>query len=436
MAKKSFKHGPKKNQHDKTDTKKQNKKEHLNKKMLVVSNVIFILLISGLLIIGLSQFFTTTTMEAHPKIAGNKGNLTAEFSQNSFQYKINIDPGSGGGIGFGFINTADSLTGSFSNKTEKSLYLKGLGSFQENIGLLLNSYKDKYYTISADTTRTGDIDQRTKVEVHTHVDLVPWWPIGMEQDYKITVKLTQKGGAQKVIIEQLQVQIWRNIDTNQTRFLEKAVLYTKEPNAELTEEGQEKVFKTSIALEEDYDLVGLLSYVKIIFIDSNGDALDNILVSNIAEVNPGKHVMPLALTINLRVLNEEQTTKLGMLLASFPLSIVSLLIGIMGALVFSVYIRRPGTVRKAGYAILIAAILQILAVWFLYTGLESLVNVMDGVLKVNLRENFHWSPMLYLMYAAGALMLISAILILIYFKVPKKEKTQSEEKDTFQVVSQ
>jgi hypothetical protein len=305
----------------------------------------------------------------------------------------------------------------------------------------LNSFKDKYYTISADTSGSADRSQRTRVNITTHVDLIPWSPIGINQNYKITVELAQKGAAQKVIIDTVQIQLWRNLNEESTKFRLYRLIWSTSPGDELTEEGQKKVYEQSFALTKDYGLVGLLSFVEITFVDENGDDVDPNLVSNLAEVNPESPEMSVSMTINIRVLNEEQTTKLMMLFISFPLSIVSLILLISGLILFLVIFRNPGLGRKAGYIILAAGIIQILAVLFLFLGIENLVEVLEGVLPVDLRENYVWYPIVYVMVSAGITLIIAAILILIFFKKPKKEVTETKKpeplkskEDTFKVI--
>jgi hypothetical protein len=412
-----------------------------SKKGSVLSDALIILIIifcfSSAAIIGVTQLFNTTTLEAHPKVAGMEGDLEAELSQSSLKYELGIDPGSSGstGLGFGIIGGGD-LAGGFNNQSGEALYVQGLGEFQENIGLLLNSYNTKYYTISADTSGTGDQTQRTKVNVTTHVDLIPWWPVGIKQDYEISVELAKKGAAQKIIVEEVQIQIWRKLDSTETRFLENTVLWTDTPKSELSTEGQVKKFSHSFALDEDYGLVGLLSYVRITFIDSLGNSVNPNLVSNLAEVDPDTHEMPMPLTINLRTMDRSETTKLAMLISSFPLSIASIGLAVIGSILLLKFKTNAKRVRLTGYIILIAAICQILAVIFLYVGIENLITVIDGALKTDLREDFQWSPIIYLMAFTGIIQVIASLMIILKVKKPKVKKPEPEEKDTFELISE
>jgi hypothetical protein len=416
----------------------ESKKTSAVPKVIIV--VVILLCILSAAIIGATQFFNTTTLEAHPKVAGMEGDLTTELSQSSLKYElaINQDGGSNSiGVGFGIIGggAGGGLAGGFNNQSGEALYLKGLGDFQENIGLLLNSYNTKYYTISADTSGTGDPTQRTKVNVTTHVDLIPWWPVGIKQDYEISVELAQKGAAQKIIVEEVQIQLWRKLDSTETRFLENTVLWTDTPKSELSAEGQVKKFSHSFALDEDYGLVGLLSYVRITFIDSMGNSVNPNLVSNLAEVDPDNHEIPMPLTINLRTMDRSETTRLAMLISSFPLSLASIALIILGTLIFIRFNSNHKRARIAGYIMLIAAVCQILAVIFLYVGIENLITIIDGALKTDLREDFQWSPIIYLMAFAGIIQVIASLMIILNVKKPKAEKPEPEKEETFKLIS-
>jgi hypothetical protein len=349
------------------------------------------------------------------------------------------------GIGGGLLGGGGQELGAFENISEETTYIEGLDKFQENIGLLLNSYKDKYYTISADTSGTGDRTKRTRVNISTHVDLIPFWPTGVGQDYKVTVELAEMGDAQRVIIEEVQVQIWRTLDNDEIHFTESRNLWSIKPGTELNSEGQKKTFTTSISLEEMEDVIGLLTYVNIKFINKLGNEVDPNLVTNLAEPDPDKYEIPLALTVNLRVLDSGESTKLVMLIVSYPLSLVSLILTVLGFVMFFVSHFRPKLFRKAGYIILAAAILQILAAGFLYLGVENLIKVIDGVFKADLREGFAWTGALTLIFVPGVLLLPAAIITLVTHKKPEKEpkkpkgkkseKEETEEKeDTFQLI--
>jgi hypothetical protein len=207
------------------------------------------------------------------------------------------------------------------------------------------------------------------------------------------------------------------------------------PGDEIYDEGRTKTYSHSFSLDPSDEVVGLLGYVKVSFYDKNGNKVDDNLVSNLAEPDPATNDIPLSLTNNIRILDESETTQLGMLLISFPMSIASLIMIIISIALIPVFIKRKFSMRKLAAIILIAGIIQVLAFVFLYMGIDNLVTILDDSLKANLRDDFQFTSSIYMIFIPGILTVISSIMIMVTSKKPEKKVEKEEpEEDTFSIV--
>ena len=359
---------------------------------------LFGILFLSFLFILISQIVVWGTLDVDTKIGPADASLEAEFYEHSVNYEItgNMSSSGGliGGLGGGLVGDAKI------DIKEYKTFLTGLSEFQENIGLILDSYKDKSYTISTSIwNNQTEGYEKTRVYVKTHVDLIPWWPQGIGQKCSVTVQLYEPGNCQYIKIDNIKIIIWKNIDEVNQVYLESSnPIKEISPDQRLSQRNQSKTYDFDVSISKDYGRVGIIGLVKITIVDKQNNEVPENTIINLGESNP----LPTARTNNIYTMDQGEASSIVLMVAAFPLNIVSIILMIIAFPLIDCCI------RKASWVILAAMIFSILAFAFYLNGINTLVNLLDSVLVTPVRENFKWTPFF-------ALPVISVVLSIIAF---------------------
>ena len=375
--------------------------------------IITLFLIISILGTIMSQFAVLGTLDVDTKIGPADASLDADFYEHGVNYVISGNMSSGGLIG-GIAG--DMKLEIRDNKT----FLTGLGEFQENIGLILDSYKDKKHTIKASIldTETEEFDD-TKVWVQTQVDLIPWWPEGVNQKCSVTIILVEPGNCKNVVIDNVQIIVWRDFDNSKQVYTQSSEpLAEKSTNRQLSRVNESVSFDFYVKISEDLGRFGVIGVVELTIIDKSDNEIPKNTIINLGETEP----MPAARTINIYTADSGESVSVILMVAAFPLSIISMIFMIL-ALPFVVYPK-----RGASGLILFAAILSLLAIIFYVNGINTLVNMIDSVLKTEVRENFSWNIELILPIIPVVLLFIAYIFAFMVRPPKKKDKKKGIDK--------
>ncbi|WP_455391541.1 hypothetical protein [[Eubacterium] cellulosolvens] len=378
---------------------------------VTIKYIIIILLVVSAILTGASQLMVWGSLDVDTKIGPAKASLEADFFEHGVNYEINISGNLSigiGGIG-GEINEVIQ-----ENKT----FLTGLGDFQENIGLILDSYKDKRYLI-----KTSILDPETsefkdtRVWVDTHAELVPWWPVGMAQKYTVKVTLDEPGNCENVVVNKIKIILWREFDnTKQVYGQASEPLVERSPQHIISRKNDSRSYELEATISEDYGRVGIIAIVELIVNDKNGNEIPQNTIINLGKSNP----MPSALTTNIYTMETGEGINIVLMVLAFPISMINIVFMII-AIPF-VYMRKRGCF----ILVLFATILGVLAIAFFINGINTLINLLDSVLDTPVRENFTWNATIVIPSLAVGMLIAAAVLTFVIR--PPKEKKKDKKK--------
>jgi hypothetical protein len=356
---------------------------NLNRDDLNLKVLISIFAIVAFILVIISQFFYWGSLDAEVKIGGDliasaEASLEADFNEYKVSYAVNTERG----------EESNTI------KDEK-VFLSGMGDFQENVGEILDSFKDKKYTIRSSKYNNEGEREYTNVTVTTHSELVPWWPDGMDQKCEIIVTIDTFGSStEKVIIDRVWLELWSDWDDDLDDYTKKETVWEKKSYTELKSAGSEKSYSAEISVDTDNQRYGLVGRVNMTIIDDEGNQI--------------RQILPFAstshpTTINIYSMGQDQFISIVLMVVAYPLSLISIVFGLI-AIMFLFFKKRIGR-----YLLLTAAILGLLGFIFYLNGLNTLVDLLDSALVTDIKSGYEldWSIM--------SLPIVSAILLFIGF---------------------
>ncbi len=293
-------------------------------------------------------------------------NLTAEFNAYRVDYegdaKLNKDrtPGGFGGL-------AGGLTEGITKEIEdEKMFLTGMGDFQENIGVFYDSTKTVKYESSGSRWNGTDYNEIT-VEISTHVDLVPWWIVGISQPCEITVKLLETTENVNIVVNKIWLELQRDWDEDEREYTRTKVIWDKSVDYQMVNINDSKKYKTDVTIDKDYGRVGLVGKANITITDTETQTTVNTL-------EPG------VLTINIYTLSQSEGVDIVLLVLAFPIAIVSIILTVLAILL--ILLKK----RAGAYVAISAFILMLLIIIFYYRGMVTLLNQIDII-----QDYFEWS---------------------------------------------
>jgi hypothetical protein len=380
--------------------------------------IIIILILVNISLLAISQFFVLGELDLKTKIGPADASLKARFYEHKVNYTINVS----GEIGLGGLGGLGGGLGGGINQeiSDEKVFLTGLGDFQENIGIILDSYNDKQHTIktSIQDPNTGDFTE-TKVMVKTHLELIPWWPEGVNQKCSVKVILTDPGNCERVVIEKIKIILWRNFDyTNQTYSISSKPLAEISPDQSLSLANESKEFNFEASVSQDYGRVGIIGVVELRIIDKNGNDVPKNTIINLGESDP----MHAARTNNIYTMGQGQALSIGLMVAVFPMTFLCIFL-----LVLSI----PLTIKnhRKNFGVLFCAmIIALLSLLFYVNGINTLVDLLDSVLEVSVRDGLSWSSTIFIPGSIVAMLFITFIFAFI-IRPPKVKRKKNKGED-------
>jgi hypothetical protein len=366
------------------------------------------LIIISICLSGLSQLIPWGNLDVDTRIGPADARLDAEFYEHGVNYKINIS----GNVSIGGGIIGGGLGGEINQEiSEEKMFLTGLGDFQENIGLIMDSYKDKTYTIktSIQDPITNEFAE-TRIRVETHVDLIPWWPEGVAQKCSVKVTLVEPGNSKHVVVDKIKIILWRDFDiTNQSYSISSESLTSNSPHRQLSGRNQSVKYDLEATISQNYGRVGIIGVVELSIVDKSDNSVPKNTIINLGEAKP----MPAGRTNNIYTAENTKSLSIALMVAAFPMTILCIIILIIS--IPLVYIRH----RKAFGVLLLATIIGLLAILFYINGIETLVDMLDSVMDASVRDGLSWSSMIAL--PAGAIGLLFVTVIMAFMIRPPKE---------------
>ncbi len=373
----------------------------------MIQNILSILLLVSLILVIISQLFSWGSLDVDAKIGGGLISATAGLEAEFNEYSVNY-------------NVETNRMGEVNKIEENKIFLTGMGDFQENVGELLDSFKDKEYTIKASTILNTSGREYTNITVQTHSELVPWWPAGMGQKCTITIIIDSYGSTtQKVQVDKVWFEQWSAWDDDIDDYTKKKIVWESSKNDILSGKGSSKSYSTQISIDSKDPRVGIVGRVNLTILDKNGNQIRQILPFA-SDSHPT--------TINIYSMEQGQFISIILMVLAFPFTIIGLVFGLLAIII--VNLQRQKRSKKARGLIIISAIFILLGLVFYLNGLNTLVDLLDSALVTNIRDGFELNTPIISLQA------ISVVLLFITFgltfvkrdeeKIPEQEQITDE----------
>ena len=333
-------------------------------------------------LIILSTTMSWGTLDVTTKIGPIPVTLKADIYEYGINYEANLSTAGGllGGIGGGMVP---------SKIAANKVFVYGLGEFQETIGFVKGTSKEKTISTTSYTwppPENGTSESRITVGVKS----IPWWPSGLEQDLNITIEVTSATNMSEIKVVKVWFELHRMIE-GQDKY---KVVWEKTPGDTLTKVGDRKTYAAKAQAEEDYGEFWIVGKAWLEMKDSFGHS-NKISEGSYRELtSPPKEV-------KLWTISSDKSVRIAALVAAFPLTIMS------GCFLITAAIFALMGWRREWQLCLMGAILAILAVVSYASGVYALMDL------TGYSSWFHWSAMFPLAIGASLMSIAPALLMFI-----------------------
>jgi len=282
-----------------------------------------------------------------------------------------------------------------SGMSGNKVFLTGLGEFQETIGFVKGTSKEKVIKVNTYTwnqTQKGTADAR----MTTYVKTIPWWPVGLGQDVGMKVELTAAYNISELKVQKVWFELQLPAKGNGTP-LHKTVWETS-PGDSLKKVGDEKTYWGKAVVDDDYGEFSVLGYVQLELFDEYGNS-NKKEQGGYNEVNPGPR------EIKLWTMSTEKTARIALMAGAFPITIAGTILLATGAAMGLFGNGRDRLGRLSWKLCLAGFILSILAVPFYVTGVNALIDLTGYTSWLS------WRPVFYLAIAGASLSVVPGIML-------------------------
>ncbi len=316
--------------------------------------------------------------------------LEADVYEYGIDYEANLS-------GAGLLSGANIP----SKIADKKVFLTGLGGFQETIGFVKGSSKEKVsYAISYTwpPPRNGTAEAR----ITTMIGTIPWWPVGLAQDVGVSVELIGAVNVSELRVVKVVFELHRLVPEkvgNTTEMKDRyKVVYESSPGEVLNKVGDKRTIRGKATVDEDFGNFTVVAKVQLELKDAFGN-------SNKRSEGSYYELVPPPSEVRLWTMGTEKTTRIGMMVAAFPMSLASVAMLAAGAALGLLGRSRERAKRWAWKLCLAGAVLALLAVLFYVLGIGALIEL------TGYGEWFGWNPQFYLAVGGAFLSLVPGILL-------------------------
>lgn len=273
-------------------------------------------------------------------------------------------------------------------------FLTGLGEFQDTIGLVKGTSKDKVITV-APYTWPPPQNGAAEVNITTSVKTIPWWPVGLPQDVGMRIELTQTHNFSELKVLKVWFELQLPAKGNGTP--KHKTVWETSPKDSLKKVGDATTYSGKATVDDDYGQFALLGYAQLELIDSFGNSSKKP-AGGYYEDNPGPK------EIKLWTMSVDKTAGIALMAGAFPVTITGAVLLAAGA-ILGLFARDRDRLGRLSWKVCLAGcILCILAVPFYVTGINALVDL------IGYTSWLSWRPVFYLAIAGACLSVMPAVL--------------------------
>lgn len=342
------------------------------------------LAIASIAMMMIAAMMPWAALNGKTKVGPIPVSLDADLMEYGLNYKANL----------GNLSDAPLFSGIGSKipseMSGNKVFLTGLGEFQDTIGFVKGTSKEKVIKVNTYTwppPQNGTAD----VRITTYVKTIPWWPVGLGQDVGIKVELTAAYNITELKVQKVWFELQRPANGNGTP--QHKTVWESSPADSLKKAGDEKTYWGKAVVDEDLGEFSVLGYIQLELIDEFGHS-NKKPQGGYYEFNPGPR------EIKLWTMSTEKTAKIALMAGSFPITITGTIILATGAVLGLFGKGRDRLGRLSWKLCLAGSILSIMAVPFYIAGVNALVDLTGYTSWLS------WRPVFYLAIAGAC---ISAI---------------------------
>lgn len=243
-----------------------------------------------------------------------------------------------------YTGSAEGLGVDVSGET---VYLEGLGEFQEKVGFLKGTAKERTNTITPYTT--GTLGNHANLSVRVRTETIPWWAVGVKVPCAIDVELLSAKNVSTLTIDRVWFEFRRQVDGRPV----KKVVWEDRVSHALKDVGDVRTYEAELEATEDWGEFELFGMVNVTMVDTDGVTATEIL-------RPGSKV------IALWTVPVGQTTRIALLITAMPVIVTGMVLGVVAILLAVLRRRRRLPVTAS------AATLLLLGPLFFRIGLNEL----------------------------------------------------------------
>jgi hypothetical protein len=243
-------------------------------------------------------------------------------------------------------------------------FIKGTGEYQERIGFLKGTAKERKNFIVPYTT--DFLGKRAQLNVSVGTKTIPWWVVGVKVPCYVDVELVEAHNVSSLTIDRVYFELRRVVEGEDLS----RVVWEKSVSDSLMVVGKHLRYEADLEVSEDFGKFELFGMVDVTMKDDQG--IQNLHVYRSYSTDPK--------TVTLWTIPAGQGLKIGMTVASMPVTVLGMVLAIAAlALVFLGRRRRMGVALGAVVVLFLGALFFRIGV----TELATLVGYPDDLA-------FHW----------------------------------------------
>ena len=303
--------------------------------------IIVTMLVASIGLAAVGLFLPLATFDVNTRVGPAQFILESDFTQGGVEYT-------------GSAPTFDvNITGQLS-------FIEGTGEYQERVGFLKGTAKERMnYIIPYTTDFEG---KRAQLNVTIRTSTIPWWVVGVPVECEVEVELVEMFNVSSLTIDRVYFEFKRTVDDT---VLTKDA-WSKDVADSLVEVGKTVSYTTDIEVNEDWGKFELFGMVEVTMKDNEGVTATHVFRSYSTEPK----------TITLWTIPTGQGAKIAMTIVSMPVTVLGVVLAAI-ALPLVIFERRSRLFLAAGGGV--ALLLGALFFWIGVSELATLVGYPDDL---------------------------------------------------------
>jgi hypothetical protein len=329
--------------------------------------IVTILLVASIALAGAGLVLPMADFVVDTMVGPAQFKLDSKFTQGAVEY-------TGAAPEYG-VNVSDELR-----------FIEGTGEYQERIGFLKGTAKERMNYIVPYTT--DYLGKRARLDVTVGTKTIPWWVAGVAVPCYVEVELVESLNVSSLTVDRVYFELWRE-EGDETL---KKVVWEKKVSDSLTQVGKRLRYDADIEVAEDLGKFELFAMVEVTMKDTDGVQAVHVFKSYSSEPK----------TITLWTIPLGQGVKIGMVVVAMPVTIIGIILAAIA--IPLVHFERRGRMRT----VVGAAVGILLGALFFYLGTNELATLVGYPDDLSFRAGFAVAMVAFVPAMVGAGLMVWA----------------------------